>query len=332
MSRPQRATGPNDLVDWSVLHDRVYDLAPEWQVPRPDVAGLRTPEEIEWLRACLRAGHPFRSDVNAPQLRTDRGQRLASRMPFAGATAAATAWLTGNGWGIAALIIVPAIALSMIANLGSVAFWLAMLAIVAIPVTDKINRDAVAKESLRPVAIAYKLRPEEMQIVRDVRTAMRQVTGSRASREGYLVQHQVLVDLNATADALTRRVVEMSRVRSQINALSGPVRQHAEEAMGQVTASMQAQVQALQSYAGHVRQLDRYLHEVDSTIAAGPVFESIRGLLASSVEDEQQVPRLIDASSLTQSASAAIAATANEAAGDLYRLLGTTTPSLPRLR
>ena len=39
MPTPQRVTQPSDLIDWSVVHEDAYDLAPDWQQPRPDVAG-----------------------------------------------------------------------------------------------------------------------------------------------------------------------------------------------------------------------------------------------------------------------------------------------------
>ena len=88
MPTPQRATQPSDLIDWSVVHEDVYDLAPDWQQPRPDVAGLRTREEVERLRTYLMAGYRFRADPLAPRLLTDRGQRVVR----------ATSTSIGCGW------------------------------------------------------------------------------------------------------------------------------------------------------------------------------------------------------------------------------------------
>ena len=138
-----------------------------------------------------------------------------------------------------------------------------------------------------------------------------------------------MVDVDATAGALIRRAVEISRVRGSVERLSGPVRTGAEEAIGSVNASMAMQVSALRRYAGHVCKLDDQLHDSASAAAAGPVFDEIRGLMASTVEDELGTPRLADAVELTKAASDAIAATVQEAAADLRLLRGTSMPSMP---
>lgn len=332
MASAKRANRPADLVDWRVTHNCVYDLPMAWRTPRPDVPGLRAPQEIDALRGFLMAGHPLRTDTLAPRLVTDRGQEIARRVPFAEGSAAVAKKVVSNGAGIAAAIAVPVFLLAMLAALGSPVVWVALLLFVAYPATVKITVDAIAAETLTPTSIVVPLRPSELTIVRDVRGAVDTITSSRAYREGYLDQHRALVDLGGTADAITRRVVDISGVRGQVNRLSGPVRGHAEEAMRTVDASLATQVQALQSYSRHVRQLDRHLRDADSNLAAGPVFDAIRGLLAATVQDEQQLPRLSDAVEVTQATSYAITATVQEAAADLYRLLGTQTPSLPQLR
>ncbi len=139
------------------------------------------------------------------------------------------------------------------------------------------------------------------------------------------------VDLSATADALTRRIIDISRVRTQVNTLTGPVRARADQAMRDVTASLTTQIQALESYNGHVQRLDQQLRDADSTVAAGAVFDSIRGLYASTVEDELDTPRLQETGDLAQATTQAIARMTAEAAADLDRLLGVPNPSLPRL-
>ena len=61
------------------------------------------------------------------------------------------------------------------------------------------------------------------------------------------------------------------------------------------------------------------------------MFDSIRGLYASTVEDELDTPRLQETGDLAQATTQAIARMTAEAAADLDRLLGVPNPSLPRL-
>ncbi len=239
---------------------------------------------------------------------------------------------SSNGLLIALVILGLLGALAVVAQAGLAATLIFLVLVLAFPITAKIAVDAIDNETLHPVLEVCRLRPAELAVIRDVRTAVHQITGSRSCREGYLDEHRSLVDLSATADAITRRVVEISGVRSQVNNLTGPVRRHAEEAMEQVNASLTTQVAALQSYSRHVGQLDQYLRDADSNIAAENVFEAIRELLASTVEDELETPRLSDAAELTSATSTAITATVQEAAADLHRLLGAENPSLPELR
>jgi hypothetical protein len=79
--------------------------SPDWQQPRPDVAGLRTREEVERLRTYLMAGSRFRADPLAPRLLTDRGQRVVERFGFAEGALAVFRRLRTSGEGIAVMII-----------------------------------------------------------------------------------------------------------------------------------------------------------------------------------------------------------------------------------
>ena len=331
MPHDQRVLRPSDLIDWSEIHAEVYDLIPEWQRPLPNVAGLRTREDVESLRSWLMAGRPFRRDVLAPRLLTDRGQRIIDRFGIAEGAQVLGRRLRSSTWGLIFLVVGAVVLLAMVGGLGAAAVLVTLLLMVAFPVVVSVVCGAIAKETVRPVVVAVGLRPEERSVVRQVRTAVRHIQESRAYRDGYLEEHRARVDLNSTADAITRRVIELSQVRSLVGSLTGPVRTQADAALREVETSLATQVKALQSYDGHVQRLDQHLRDADSADAAGPVFDSIRGLLASTVEDDLERPRLVENSQLTGAMAASISRMTLAAAADLDLLAGIRTPSLPQL-
>lgn len=328
MPRPRRVTGPSDLVDLTVVHGVVYDLEPEWQAPHPHIAGLRTREDVDEVRRLLMAGHPLRTDDRAPRLMTDTGHAITL-------AARPIAWIYDLGKylpGLAILIMVGSLVVSVFAwLLGGEPIAAIFPAVVLLALLSTMAATVIDRVILRPAPHTHPLSEDELRLVLDARGAARTVTRSRAYREGYLDQHREMVDLGAAVAAVTRRVVDVAQVARQVETLTGPVRGEADRAMRAVHRSLQTQVTALKSYARHVQELDSHLRDADSNAAAAEIFQGIRGLLASTVEDDLEGARLSDAMELAKATSQAIIRTVDDAVLDVQRLLGTSAPALPQL-